>query len=55
MRSKKHNTLKKKAHVTFSIPEKKMLKKAYAAANEDSDRKEVLDDWSVLDKEGWDE
>lgn len=31
------------------------LKRAYAAANQDPDRKEVIDEWSTLDTEGWDE
>ena len=35
--------------------EREALKKAYAAANEDPSVKEVIEDWSVLDTEGWDE
>jgi metal-responsive CopG/Arc/MetJ family transcriptional regulator len=35
--------------------ERDALKKAYAAANEDPDRKETMDDWKDLDLEGWDE
>ncbi|MBX7066775.1 MAG: hypothetical protein K1X28_06050 [Parachlamydiales bacterium] len=35
--------------------ERDSLKKAYAAANQDPDRNELLKDWSDLDKEGWDE
>lgn len=35
--------------------ERNSLKKAYAAAHQDSDRNEVLDDWTSLEKEEWDE
>jgi len=35
--------------------EREALKKAYAAANEDPGVKEVIDDWSALDVEDWDE
>lgn len=35
--------------------ERDALKKAYAAADQDPDRKELLDDWSDLDSDGWDE
>lgn len=35
--------------------ERDALKKAYAAANEDPDRKQTIDDWRALDLEGWDE
>lgn len=30
-----------------------LLKKAYAAAEEDPDTKEVVADWSILDGEDW--
>jgi hypothetical protein len=29
------------------------LKMAYAQANDDPDRKEIIDDWGVLDGEDW--
>ena len=32
-----------------------LLKAAYAKANEDPDREEVLKDWTTLDLEGWDD
>lgn len=31
------------------VEEEKALMEAYAAANDDPDRKEVVEDWSVLD------
>ncbi len=33
--------------------EKQALRDAYAAANKDQDRKEVIEDWSALDNERW--
>lgn len=35
--------------------EEKDLKAAYAAANNDPDRKEVIKDWAILDGEDWNE
>ncbi len=35
--------------------ERQSLKDAYAAANNDPDRKSILSDWEALDSEGWDE
>lgn len=35
--------------------ERASLKKAYADANQDPDRKEVLEDWSGIEVEGLDE
>lgn len=35
--------------------EQQTLKKAYLAANNDPDRKKVIDDWAGLDSEGWDD
>lgn len=35
--------------------EQNVLLKAYAAANNDPDRKEIIDDWSLLDGESWNE
>ncbi len=35
--------------------ERDSLRKAYAAANEDPDRNDVINDWSALDTEGLDE
>jgi hypothetical protein len=35
--------------------ERLSLKAAYAAANDDSDRRLVLQDWSAFDSDGWDE
>jgi metal-responsive CopG/Arc/MetJ family transcriptional regulator len=35
--------------------EKEALKAAYAAANQDPDRRELIEDWSALDSEGWNE
>jgi hypothetical protein len=35
--------------------EQKALMTAYAASNDDPDRKEVIEDWSLLDQEGWNE
>lgn len=37
------------------LEEQEALKAAYAAANDDPDRKKVIDDWSALDNEDWNE
>lgn len=44
----KYTKLPKKVRVTFPIPDE-ALKKTYAAASEDPDREQVIDDWSILD------
>lgn len=38
-----------------SDEEMEVLKKEYAEAQKDGERQETINDWKILDGEGWDE
>jgi hypothetical protein len=58
-----HTSVKKRGLSTFVTKalekaldeEHEALKACYAAANQDADRKEVVEDWASLDSEEWHE